>query len=54
VVSNQPPTAVMSATPSTGAVPLTVTFDGSGRPIPTERCRPGHGRSGTAAPARGL
>ena len=29
VVSNQPPTAVMSATPSTGAVPLTVTFDGS-------------------------
>jgi PKD repeat protein len=29
VVSNQPPTAVMSATPSTGAAPLTVTFDGS-------------------------
>jgi PKD repeat protein len=29
VVSNQPPTAVMSATPSTGTVPLTVTFDGS-------------------------
>ena len=29
VVSNQPPTAVMSATPSTGAAPLTVSFDGS-------------------------
>ena len=29
VVSNQPPTAVMSATPSTGTAPLTVTFDGS-------------------------
>jgi PKD repeat protein len=29
VVSNQPPTAVMSTTPSTGTAPLTVTFDGS-------------------------
>ena len=29
-VGNLPPTAVMSATPSTGAAPLTVTFDGSG------------------------
>ena len=34
VVSNQPPTAVMSATPSTGAAPLTVTFDGSGSTDP--------------------
>ena len=33
-VSNQPPTAVMSATPSTGAAPLTVTFDGSGSTDP--------------------
>jgi PKD repeat protein len=31
---NQPPTAVMSATPSTGAAPLTVTFDGSGSTDP--------------------
>jgi hypothetical protein len=28
-VTNQPPKAVMSATPSTGPAPLTVTFDGS-------------------------
>jgi PKD repeat protein len=28
--ANDPPTAVMSATPSTGAAPLVVTFDGSG------------------------
>jgi len=34
VVSNQPPTAVMSATPSTGTAPLTVTFDGSGSTDP--------------------
>jgi PKD repeat protein len=32
--SNQPPTAVMSATPTTGAAPLTVTFDGSGSTDP--------------------
>ena len=32
--SNQPPTAVMSATPSTGAAPLTVTFNGSGSTDP--------------------
>jgi PKD domain/PQQ-like domain/Fibronectin type III domain len=30
VVTNKPPTAVMSATPSTGPAPLTVTFDGRG------------------------
>jgi PKD repeat protein len=29
VVGNHPPTAVMSATPTSGTVPLTVTFDGS-------------------------
>ena len=29
VVSNQPPTAVMTATPSSGTAPLTVSFDGS-------------------------
>lgn len=34
VVSNQPPTAVMSAAPSTGAAPLTVTFVGSGSTDP--------------------
>ena len=34
VVSNRPPTAVMSATPSTGAAPLTVTFDGRGSTDP--------------------
>jgi PKD repeat protein len=28
--ANDPPTAVMSATPSSGTAPLTVTFDGSG------------------------
>ena len=31
---NQPPTAVMSATPLSGAAPLTVTFDGSGSTDP--------------------
>jgi hypothetical protein len=34
VVSNRPPTAVMSATPSTGAAPLTATFDGRGSTDP--------------------
>ena len=34
VVSNRPPTAVISATPSTGAAPLSVTFDGSGSTDP--------------------
>ena len=32
--SNQPPTAVMSAIPATGAAPLNVTFDGSGSTDP--------------------
>ena len=30
VSANDPPTAIMSATPSSGTAPLTVTFDGSG------------------------
>ena len=34
VVSNQSPTAVMSATPSSGVAPLTVAFDGSGSTDP--------------------
>jgi len=34
VVSNQPPTAAMSATPSAGAAPLTVTFNGTGSTDP--------------------
>ena len=34
VGGNQPPTAVISATPSTGPAPLTVTFDGSGSSDP--------------------
>lgn len=34
VVSNQPPTAVMSSTPSTGDAPLLVSFDGSGSTDP--------------------
>jgi hypothetical protein len=34
VVSNQPPTPVLAATPSTGAAPLTVSFYGSGSTDP--------------------
>jgi PKD repeat protein len=34
VVSNQPPTAALAATPSTGAAPLTVSFYGSGSADP--------------------
>jgi PKD repeat protein len=34
VVSNQPPTAALAATPSTGAAPLTVSFYGSGSTDP--------------------
>ena len=32
---NQPPTAVATADPTSGAAPLTVTFDGTGRATPT-------------------
>jgi PKD domain. len=53
-VSNQPPTAVMSVTPSTGTAPLAVTFDGSGSTDPDGTVSSwawsfGDGSSGTGA-----
>ena len=42
--TNQPPTAVASATPTTGAAPLTVDFDGTGSSDPDRR--PAHLRLG--------
>jgi PKD repeat protein len=53
-VSNRPPVAVMSATPSTGTAPLTVTFAGSGSTDPDGTVSSwawsfGDGSSGTGA-----